>query len=248
MSPQSNNLYAYVQNMPTDLVDPSGLLIATPRRVCKSITPSEPGGYGVGQFCWTEWVFVNIGGGVGATPQSPVEGGSGGGGAETSNNECTISIQTSGKLPKQIKGKIWSKNNNLGPVSFDWAVTYQIAIGGRIKRIPGNVSVTQSAAYQIVNYNQGSNTLGSVNSGVEPNDHPDPEFQYYDPRTGDIGMVDGPGVYTWPGRDTSIWTQAYHADFSTSFVRNGKPLCSIQWSLHLQIVGGQIVRNEITVR
>ena len=30
-NPQSNNLYAYVQNMPTDLVDPSGLLIIIAR-------------------------------------------------------------------------------------------------------------------------------------------------------------------------------------------------------------------------
>lgn len=32
-SPQSNNLYAYVQNMPTDLVDPSGLFTLTPRTI-----------------------------------------------------------------------------------------------------------------------------------------------------------------------------------------------------------------------
>ncbi len=96
-NPQSNNLYAYVQNMPTDLVDPSGLLLmycttsvywkwsTTAPRYSDGENPVIIG-YGdyvlvMNQSC----TFINIGSGIGSNSGPinvgtiPVAGGGGGG-------------------------------------------------------------------------------------------------------------------------------------------------------------------------
>ena len=91
VNPQSLNLYAYVQNLPTDLVDPSGLLLAVPHKVCKSVTPSEPGGYGLGEFCWIELTFVDIGN----DPPDPSTGGDPGDGGGIGHDAPQPENQTS---------------------------------------------------------------------------------------------------------------------------------------------------------
>jgi RHS repeat-associated protein len=76
-NPQSLNLFAYVENQPTNFVDPSGLLMAIPHTVCKAVYAEYNGErYYLGQNCWTEYSYVGIGGG----PTS--SGGSSGGGIE----------------------------------------------------------------------------------------------------------------------------------------------------------------------
>ncbi|MGE3465417.1 MAG: RHS repeat-associated core domain-containing protein [Pyrinomonadaceae bacterium] len=69
-NPQSNNLYAYVQNMPTDYVDPSGLLIAVYRCEYERSRVCDENGLNCGPWensgprnC--HWEFTNIGGGPG---------------------------------------------------------------------------------------------------------------------------------------------------------------------------------------
>ncbi|MEJ7623742.1 MAG: peptidoglycan DD-metalloendopeptidase family protein [Pyrinomonadaceae bacterium] len=75
-SPQSNNLYAYVQNMPTDFVDPSGLFEAPPR----TITFYE--------FC----LRTGLCGGPFLPPPSEDPGG--GGGGEPAADTCGINPVT----------------------------------------------------------------------------------------------------------------------------------------------------------
>lgn len=62
-NPQSNNLYAYVQNMPTDFVDPLGLLYAICRTYSQWVWTNTPDGP-VGTLReWTECTFFGGGNG-----------------------------------------------------------------------------------------------------------------------------------------------------------------------------------------
>ncbi len=59
-NPQSNNLYAYVQNMPTDFVDPSGLDKRLIAYQCFCVNTSVPGWTDPNPSCQTCWMWVEV--------------------------------------------------------------------------------------------------------------------------------------------------------------------------------------------
>jgi RHS repeat-associated protein len=99
-NPQSLNLYAYVQNQPTNFVDPSGLLIAVYRceyshaQVCDENGQNCGPWQRLGEPTNCRWEFINIGGGPTSSGGGvPVVGGGGGiSGGNVTPTKCSLSV------------------------------------------------------------------------------------------------------------------------------------------------------------
>lgn len=93
-NPQSNNFYGYVQNMPADFTDPSGLNMAF--FVCYDVNTYYSNGNGDHIVRTTTVCHVFGGGGGGSsgggTTYEGGGGGGGGGGGNPASNSCTFNI------------------------------------------------------------------------------------------------------------------------------------------------------------
>ncbi len=101
-NPQSNNLYAYVQNMPTDLVDPSGLNASSGGYytwTCYVTWRSNPDGsnYQITSVTCRNTGYVSVGSGAG----------SGGGGANQSGTSNSVSPKCK-KAVQSLGSDIWA--------------------------------------------------------------------------------------------------------------------------------------------
>ena len=93
-NPQSNNLFGYVQNMPTDFVDPTGLQLVVMKKVCVAVyvqivlDNGTTQNFFLGFNCWEEVSHtINIGNGpTTGTMINPVGGDPGGGGGPTAGD------------------------------------------------------------------------------------------------------------------------------------------------------------------
>jgi RHS repeat-associated protein len=79
-NPQSNNLYSYVQNMPTDFVDPSGLNASPGYVVCFPDRYDEKTATVYAGQCYIVGGGGTVGGGITPRPIDPGPGGGGNGG------------------------------------------------------------------------------------------------------------------------------------------------------------------------
>ncbi len=150
-NPQSNNLYAYTQNMPTDFVDPSGLLMAW---LGGSLYDCQAGcvdrGDGTSDCLWTCTCVGFCGGGssitVGGGLGGPDTGGHGPGGPPLqpigiSTNACSTVMSLlqydnviGGKwrgLNNKLYPKTWGGNQWTGPRRAPMAAAKSAKIAGR---------------------------------------------------------------------------------------------------------------------
>ncbi|MGE3466582.1 MAG: RHS repeat domain-containing protein [Pyrinomonadaceae bacterium] len=143
-NPQSNNLYAYVQNMPTDFTDPSGLNMSGGFFVCYDVTTYSSNESGTKlhlsttTVCWTFGVGVN-------SHESGMTGDYSGGAA---NNPQTDDQETTckgiiAKATGEIKNFLaeWQKydpaKDALGGIKHKYGVTQPFGHWRKLKSIQG---------------------------------------------------------------------------------------------------------------
>jgi hypothetical protein len=149
-NPQSFNRYSYVENQPTNFVDPSGLLIAIPRCSLGCVLREGSDGYYWDCVETCTWTFINIGGtSTSITPQQPIDvgggfeptvGGSGGPDAPAAPPQENKDYKSYDECVKAEKRKCYWKGRN----NFDQNVWWDVVGLG------GGTAGFMNTIYQIV--------------------------------------------------------------------------------------------------